>query len=73
MPEMTDDKNIFEKIMIAASDSREIVLTRAEVELLVDELGDALTGASNEFQKWQERLKEYEITSKAEAASKDNS
>lgn len=49
----------FDKLHDVYTSGNECTLTHADVELLLDTLGDAFGAAQNEYETWCDRLAEY--------------
>ena len=63
------NKSVFDKIRDATQSHEGVNLSSADLELLLEILGDAYDEAENEFETWQERLREYELIRKIEGQS----
>ena len=63
------NKSVFDKIRDATQSHEGVNLSSADLELLLEILGDAYDEAENEFETWQERLREYELIRKLEGQS----
>ena len=63
------NKSVFDKIRDATQSHEGVNLSSADLELLLEILGDAYDEAENEFETWQERLREYELIRKLEDQS----
>lgn len=65
------EKNVFQKLGDASTNGTGATLSFADVDLLMDLVGDALGQAENEFDAWIERLEDYERNWKRESGSDD--
>lgn len=63
------NKSVFDKIRDATQSHEGVNLSSADLELLLEIFGDAYDEAENEFETWQERLREYELIRKIEGQS----
>ena len=59
-----DDLTVFEKIHHAAQDRKSVTLTFAEIELLLDALGDDFGVAEQLYDKWRGIFENYEDNSR---------
>ena len=57
----------FDKLRDASTSGNSCTLTHADVELLLDTLGDAFDAAEGEYEKWCERLDDYKRSLEREA------
>jgi hypothetical protein len=55
-----DEMSVFEKLHDAAQMNRGVHLTFAEVELLMDVLGDSFGKVEQEYEKWKAIFEEYQ-------------